>query len=59
MFSESNAVNAPFKTWKDFLLDILNKNKYDWKNIKSLDFIDTDLIDEIIILNPIVFIRIM
>ena len=59
MFFESNAVNAPFKTWKDFLLDILNKNKYDWKNVKSLDFIDTDLIDEIIILNPIVFIRIM
>ena len=59
MFFESNAGNAPFKTWKDFLLDILNKNKYDWKNVKSLDFIDTDLIDEIIILNPIVFIRIM
>ncbi len=46
---DSQTGNAPFKTWKDYLLDILNIDKYNWNQVKNMDYVDTKLVDDIII----------
>ena len=38
--------NAPFNTWKDYLLDITNKK---WDEIKKFKYIDSNLVDNLII----------
>ena len=45
---DSQTGNAPFNSWKDYLLDILNSYKYDWNKIKNMDYVDSNLIDEMI-----------
>ena len=42
---DSNTGNAPFKSWKEFLFNIIY---YNWSKIKQKNFVDGALIDEII-----------
>lgn len=44
----SETGNAPFSSWREYLLDILNKEKYDWEMIKKSDYIDSAVIDKTI-----------
>ena len=43
----SETGNAPYATWKDFLLEILDI-KYNWDKIKTNKFVDKELIDRLI-----------
>lgn len=44
---DSKTGNAPFETWKDYLLDIFSE-KYDWNKVKKMDYVDSKLVDNII-----------
>lgn len=44
----SETGNAPFDSWQDYLLDTINEEKYNWKEIKNKDYIDSKLIDMMI-----------
>jgi len=37
--------NAPFHSWRDYLLSIFDQEKYDWEKVKSLAGVDAQLID--------------
>lgn len=44
---DSATGNAPFSSWKMYLLDILDDKKFNWNEIKRKTFINGTLIDEI------------
>ncbi len=44
----SDTGNAPFSSWRDYLLDIINNTKYNWEEIKKINCIDNALIDNMI-----------
>ena len=39
--------NASFHSWRDYLLSILDQEKYDWEKVKSLEHVDAGLIDNL------------
>ena len=41
--------NAPFNSWHDYLLSILDKKKYSWEKVQSMEIVDAELVDKIII----------
>ena len=45
---DSATGNAPFSSWRTYLLEILNGKKFNWSEIKKKTFINGALIDEII-----------
>ena len=44
----SDTGNAPFDSWKEYLLNIINDKKYNWEQIKCLDYVDSELVEEVI-----------
>jgi len=39
--------NAPFRSWRDCLSSVLDKQKYDWKKVQSMEFVDSKLVDDL------------
>lgn len=45
---DSETGNATFNSWQEYLFDILNEEKYHWEDIKRKDYIDSNLIDDMV-----------
>ena len=39
--------NAPWGSWRDYLLSILDKNVYDWEKVRNTDGVDIELLSSI------------